>query len=103
MSTIKNTRGGGEFMALVAPRATIKRRRLQHADLHRLRNAIGANMKAGTTTNGDFILYSTDLATWRKLVGILPFLTEFREQRIDPMRIEINLLEIVDKDDPIFA
>ncbi|MBY0538081.1 hypothetical protein K2P47_01635 [Patescibacteria group bacterium] len=92
-----------DFMALVAPKAKIKRRHLLQADLYRLRQVVGTSLKAGTTSNGDFILYTTDASTWQKLVKILPFLTDFREQRIDPVRTKIELLEVVDKDDHLFT
>jgi hypothetical protein len=92
-----------DIMALVAPKAKIRKRGMTKADLFRLRHAVGPNLKAGVTEQGDFILYSTDTATWRKLTGILPFLTDFREQRVDPVRNRVELMEIVDQDDPLFA
>jgi hypothetical protein len=95
----KNT----DFMALVASRTAIKKRYLLKADLYRLRQVVGMPLKAGTTSNGDFILYTADSATWQKLVKILPFLTDFREQRVDPVRTKIELLEVVDQDSPLFT
>lgn len=92
-----------DFMALVAPKAKIKRRQMLQADLYRFRQVVGSHLKAGITSNGDFILYSADASTWQKLVKILPFLTEFREQRIDPLRTKIELLEVVDEDSHLFT
>lgn len=92
-----------DFMALVAPKVKIKRRQFLKADLFRLKQVIGSHLKAGVTSTGDFILYTDDASTWQRLVKILPFLTDFREQRIDPIRTKIELLEVVDKDDHLFT
>jgi len=92
-----------DFMALVAPKVKIKKRQLLQADLFRLRQVVGSHLKAGVTSNGDFILYTADASTWQKLVKLLPFLTDFREQRIDPLRTKIELLEVVDKDNHLFT
>jgi hypothetical protein len=92
-----------DFMALVAPKVKIKRRHFLKADLFRLKQVIGSNLKAGVTNAGDFILYTADDSTWQRLVKILPFLVDFREQRIDPMRTKIELLEVVDEDDYLFT
>jgi hypothetical protein len=102
MSSTK-TKVRTDFMALVAPKVKIKKRGLLRADLFRFRQVFGPNLKAGVTEQGDFILYSGDLATWRKLVGILPMLTDFREQRIDPIRTKIEGLEFLDEDKPLFT
>ena len=92
-----------DFMALVAPKVKIKRRQFLKADLFRLKQVIGSQLKAGVTSNGDFILYTDDNSTWQKLVKILPFLTDFREQRVDPLRTKIELLEVVDEDSYLFT
>ncbi len=92
-----------DFMALVAPKIKIKRRQFLKADLFRLKQVIGSQLKAGVTSNGDFILYTDDASTWQRLVKIQPFLIDFREQRIDPLRTPIALLEVVDKDDQLFT
>jgi hypothetical protein len=102
MSSTK-TKVRTDFMALVAPKVKIKKRGQLKADLFRLRQVVGPELRAGITEQGDFILYSADLATWRKLVGILPFLTDFREQRIDPIRTKIEGLEFRDEDKPLFT
>ncbi|MFM2339967.1 MAG: hypothetical protein RLZZ360_603 [Candidatus Parcubacteria bacterium] len=81
----------------------IKKRNLLKADLYRLRQVIGTQLKAGIGNNGDFILYSSDALSHQKLTRLLPFFTEFREQRVDPIRTRIELLEIVDKDEPLFT
>ncbi len=92
-----------DFMALVAPKVKIKRRHLLKADLFRMRLVVGESLKAGTTCAGDFILYTHDASTWKKLVNLLPFLVDFREQRIDPLRTRIELMEVVDEDDYLFT
>lgn len=92
-----------DFMALVAPRVKINKRHLLKADLYRLRQVIGISLKAGITSGGDFVLYSADASTWQKLVKLLPFLADFREQRIDPARTKIELLEVVDEDNHLFT
>ena len=103
MSKTKQQKVRPDFMALVAPQIKIKKRGLLQADLYRMRLVFGTHLKAGLTDQGDFIIYSNDLATWRKLVGILPMLTDFREQRVDPLRTKIELLEVVDKDNLLFT
>ena len=92
-----------DFMALVTPRTNVKRRSVLKADLFRLQQVIGTDFKAGITDRGDFIIYSDSPAMMRKLVRVLLPFTDFREQRIDPIRTKIELFEIVDQDDPIFA
>ncbi len=92
-----------DFMALVMPKANLKRRGTLKADLFRLQQVIGTDFKAGVTDRGDFIIYSDSPAMMRKLVRVLLPFTDFREQRIDPIRTKIELFEIVDQDDPIFA
>lgn len=99
----KQNKDREDFMALVATKSKIKRRQLLKADLYRLRQVIGTSLKAGVTSKGDFILYTSDSSTWQKLVKILPFLFEFREQRIDPLRTRVELCEFVDKDELLFA
>ncbi len=91
-----------DFMALVSPKIKIKRRHHLKADLFRLRQVVGESLKAGVTSGGDFILYTQDASTWQRLVKILPFLTDFREQRIDPLRTRIESIEFVDEDKPLF-
>ncbi len=91
-----------DFMALVAPLAKIRRQHLLKADLHRLKKVVGNQLRAGLC-NGDFILYSSDVETFKRLVSLLAFFSEFREQRVDPIRNKVELIEIVDKDDPLFA
>ncbi len=92
-----------DFMALVTPKATVKRRGVLKADLFRLQKVIGADFKVGVTDKGDFIIYADNSAVWRKLVRVLLPFTDFREQRIDLTRTKIERLEVVDKDEPIFA
>ncbi len=92
-----------DFMALVTPRVKIKKQHLLKADLFRLRQVIGTTLKAGVTGGGDFILYTEDASSWKKLVRILPFMSDFREQRVDPVRTPIELLEVVDEDSPLFT
>ncbi len=92
-----------DFTALVAPKSLIKRRGLTNADLFRFKRLIGANLRAGITTRGDFILYSSDHSTWRKLVSILPMLPDFHELRVDPIMTKVETIEIVNNNEPIFA
>lgn len=92
-----------DFMALVAQKTIIKKRGLLKADLFRLRMVIGHGLKAGLTERGDFILYSSDLATWRKLVNLLPLFTDFREQRIDETRTKIEQIDFEDVDKLLFT
>ena len=92
-----------DYRALVAPKSAIKRRGLTNADLFRFKKVIGPNLRAGITTRGDFILYSNDHSTWRKLVSIMPMLPDFREQSIDPVLTKVEIMEIVNKDTPLFA
>lgn len=100
MSTTKKKM---DFMALVAPIAKIQNLNLLNADLYRLRQVVGPSLRAGITTDGAFIFYSEDSSTWQRLVGLLPFLTGFREQRIDPVRTKIQLIEVINKDTYLFA
>lgn len=101
--TIGRVTNRPDFTALVAPKSLIKRRGLTNADLFRFKKVIGPNLRAGITSRGDFILYSSDPSTWRKLVNIMPMLPDFREQRIDPVLTKVEIMEIVNKDTPIFA
>lgn len=103
MATGKKDKPRTDFMALVAPKTIIKKHGVLKADLFRMRKLLGADLKAGTTDQGDIILYAESLSTWRKMVQVfLPF-TDFREQRVDKNRTKISLIEIVDKDEPLLA
>jgi hypothetical protein len=100
---MSNQKKRSDFMALVIPKAKIRKQHLLKADLFRLRQVVGTTLKAGVTGGGDFILYTEDASSWQRLVRILPFMSDFREQRVDPLRTSIELLEVVDEDDPLFT
>ncbi len=99
----KKTKANHEVMVLAAPKTHFENRGILKADLYRMRKVIGERLKAGVTSRGDFILYSEDPMTQRRLVDILFAFTVFHEQRIDLTRTKIEQLEIVDKDHPLFA
>ncbi len=92
-----------EFIALAAPKAVFESRGTLKADLYRMRRVVGDSLRAGVTSRGDFILYSDDQQTQRRLVDMLVPFSDFHEQRIDLTRTKIERLKIVDKDEPIFA
>lgn len=100
---MSNQKKRSDFMALVIPKSKIRKQHLLKADLFRLRQVVGTTLKAGVTGGGDFILYTEDASSWQRLVRILPFMSDFREQRVDPLRTSIELLEVVDEDDPLFT
>ncbi len=91
------------FIALAAPKADFEKRGILKADLYRLRRVIGEPLKAGVTSRGDFVLYSDDTMTQRRLVDILVPFTGFNEQRIDLTRTKIESLPIVNKNEPLFT
>lgn len=92
-----------DFTALVAPKTLIAQRGLTNADLFRFKRLIGPNLRAGITARDDFILYSSDHSTWRRLVSILPMLPDFHEIRVDPVMTKVEIIEIVNNTDPIIA
>jgi hypothetical protein len=100
---MSNQKKRTDFMALVTPKTKIRKQHLLKADLFRLRQVIGTTLKAGVTGGGDFVLYTEDTSSWQRLVQVLPFMNDFREQRIDPLRTPIELLEVVDEDSPLFT
>ncbi len=92
-----------EFIALAAPKADFEKRGILKADLYRMQRVIGSALKAGVTSRGDFVLYSDDPMTQRRLVDILVPFTGFHEQCIDLTRTKIESLPIVNKNEPLFA
>ncbi len=96
-------KASADIKTLAVPISIIQKKGLTHSQLYRLRRAVGSQPKVGITDTGLFLLFSGDVSTWRKLTGILPFLEVFQEQRIDPIRIRVENIEIIDRDDPLFA
>jgi hypothetical protein len=99
----KSPKPGHEFIALAAPKADFEKRGILKADLYRMQRVIGSTLKAGVTSRGDFVLYSNDTMTQRRLVDILVAFAGFHEQRIDLTRTKIESFQIVDKDEPLFT